>query len=119
MYYCLQSEHLEQYNTAGGVPSLTQKVLNKIRIPLPPIEVQREIVRILDDFAEQTERLKAELTAELTARKKQYEYYRDKLLDRPHDSAKLSRLENLALGPAGKHRLWITWTTGRMVRYRG
>lgn len=80
VYYCLQSEHLEQYNTAGGVPSLTQKVLNKIRIPLPPIEVQREIVRILDDFAEQTERLKAELTAELTARKKQYEYYRDKLL---------------------------------------
>ena len=49
-------------------------------VPLPPIEVQREIVRILDDFTEQTEQLKASLTAELTARKKQYEYYRDKLL---------------------------------------
>lgn len=80
VYHCLQSEHLEQYNTAGGVPSLTQKVLNKIKILLPPIEVQREIVRILDDFTEQTEQLKASLTAELTARKKQYEYYRDKLL---------------------------------------
>ena len=47
-----------------------------INIPVPPIEVQREIVRILDNFTE----LAAELTAELTARKKQYEYYRDKLL---------------------------------------
>ncbi len=102
VYYCLQSEHLEQYNTAGGVPSLTQKVLNKIRIPLPPIEVQREIVRILDDFAEQTERLKAELTAELTARKKQYEYYRDKLLDRPHDSAKIITIGELGAWSGGK-----------------
>ena len=40
VYHCLLREHLEQYNTAGGVPSLTQKVLNKIQIPLPPLEVQ-------------------------------------------------------------------------------
>lgn len=73
VYHCLLREHLEQYNTAGGVPSLTQKVLNKIQIPLPPLEVQSEIVRILDNFTE--------LTAELTARKKQYEFYRDKLLN--------------------------------------
>ena len=46
---------------------------NKIQIPIPPLKVQREIVRILDNFTE--------LTAELTARKKQYEYYRDTLLD--------------------------------------
>ena len=72
LFYCLQREHLEQYNTAGGVPSLTQAVLNKVQIPVPPLPVQREIVRILDNFAE--------LTAELTARKKQYEFYRDKLL---------------------------------------
>ena len=45
-------------------------------IPLPPLEVQQEIVRILDQFTELT----TELTAELTARKKQYEYYRDELL---------------------------------------
>ena len=64
-----QLAHLEQYNTAGGVPSLTQKVLNKIKIPVPPLEVQAEIVKILDNFTE------------LTARKKQYEYYRDLLLD--------------------------------------
>ena len=46
-------------------------------IPVPPIEVQEEIVQILDKFTE----LSAELSAELTARKKQYEFYRDKLLD--------------------------------------
>src|SRR5690625_1470937 len=45
-------------------------------IPIPPLEVQQEIVAILDKFTELT----AELTAELEARKKQYEYYRDKLL---------------------------------------
>ncbi|MBR1729644.1 MAG: restriction endonuclease subunit S [Selenomonadaceae bacterium] len=49
---------------------------SNFKIPLPPIEVQKEIVRILDTFTELT----AELTAELTLRKKQYEYYRDKLL---------------------------------------
>lgn len=80
VYHCLLREHLEQYNTAGGVPSLTQKVLNKVKIPVPPIEVQCEIVRILDDYATKTEELKEKLSAELAARKKQYEYYRDKLL---------------------------------------
>lgn len=50
---------------------------SNFKIPVPPIEVQEEIVRILDNFTELT----AELTAELTVRKKQYEYYRDKLLN--------------------------------------
>ena len=49
---------------------------SKFKMPLPPLPVQREIVRILDNFTELT----AELTAELTMRKKQYEYYREKLL---------------------------------------
>ena len=52
-------------------------VVKELRIPLPPLPVQREIVRILDSFTELT----AELTTELTARKKQYEYYRSALLD--------------------------------------
>lgn len=49
---------------------------SQIEIPLPPIEVQNEIVRILDKFTE----LEAELEAELDCRKRQYEFYRDKLL---------------------------------------
>lgn len=80
VYHCLLREHLERLNTAGGVPSLTQKVLNQVVIPVPPLEVQREIVRILDHFTELT----VELTAELTARKQQYEYYRDELIENPH-----------------------------------
>ena len=52
VYYVLQKEHLEKLNTAGGVPSLTQGVLNEVLIPVPPLPVQEEIVRILDNFAE-------------------------------------------------------------------
>ena len=52
------------------------KKYSKFKIPLPPLPVQQEIVRILDYFTELT----TELTTELIARKKQYEYYRDKLL---------------------------------------
>ncbi len=80
VYYYLQTQHLEDLNMAGGVPSLTQSILNEVPIPLPPLPVQQEIVRILDNFTELTAELKAELTAELAARKKQYEYYRDELL---------------------------------------
>lgn len=81
IYHCLLREHLEQYNIAGGVPSLTQKVLNKVIIPVPPIEIQREIVRILDEYSTSVTALQQELEKELTARTKQYEYYRDMLLD--------------------------------------
>lgn len=52
----------------------------KIEIPVPPLPVQREIVRILDNFTS----LEAELEAELEARRKQYEYYRDQLLSFKH-----------------------------------
>ena len=85
VFYCLQKQHLEELNTAGGVPSLTQKVLNKVKIPVPPLPVQSEIVRILDNFTE--------LTAELTARRQQYEYYNNTLLS--FDNAKYKTLEEL------------------------
>jgi type I restriction modification DNA specificity domain protein len=51
-------------------------IYSEFEVPVPPLEIQREIVRILDNFTNLT----AELTAELTARKAQYSYYRDKLL---------------------------------------
>ena len=50
--------------------------LNRVKVPVPPLDVQAEIVRILDKFTEHT----TELTTELANRKKQYEYYRDSLL---------------------------------------
>lgn len=64
----------------GNIPKLTGKDFRSLKIPVPPLPVQREIVRILDHFTEFTEELTKELTAELTARKKQYEFYRDHLM---------------------------------------
>lgn len=53
---------------------------SKFKFPLPPLEIQQEIVKILDKFTEYVTELTAELTAELTERQKQYSFYRDKLL---------------------------------------
>ncbi|MEG8036894.1 restriction endonuclease subunit S [Sphingomonas sp. LR61] len=76
VYHQLMTMALGEMNQAGGVPSQTQSVLNLLRIPVPPLDVQREIVRVLDQFAE----LVAELEAELEARRAQYDYYAGELL---------------------------------------
>lgn len=60
----------------GNIPKLTGRDFRSLKIALPPLEVQSEIVRILDNFTELT----SELTAELTARKTQYSFYRSRLL---------------------------------------
>ncbi len=60
----------------AGVPHVHGKDIAKFLIPVPPLEVQEEIVRILDSFSDYA----AELQAELQARKEQYEYYRNLLL---------------------------------------
>ncbi len=80
LYYYLSKLNLEKLNTAGGVPSLTQTVLNKILIPLPPLEEQQRIVDILDRFDKLCNDISEGLPAEIEARQKQYEYYREKLL---------------------------------------
>ena len=78
LYYKLKSieSNIINLQSGGGVPTINTKKVGSIEIPLPPIEVQTEIVRILDKFTS----LEAELEAELDCRKRQYEYYRDKLL---------------------------------------
>lgn len=76
LYYYLQIVAKNYVSSGMGNPKLMSNTMARVKIPLPPLPVQREIVRILDNFTELTE----ELTKELTARKKQYEYYRDKLL---------------------------------------
>lgn len=64
----------------SGVPHVYPKDLGVLEIPVPPLSVQQEIVRILDKFTQLEAELKAELETELKCRKQQYEYYRDKLL---------------------------------------
>lgn len=71
-YYKMKTMRLSQMNEAAGVPSMNQRKLGRIQIPVPPLEVQREIVRILDQFTT--------LEAELEARRTQYEHYRNHLL---------------------------------------
>ncbi|GAA9868651.1 restriction endonuclease subunit S [Helicobacter pylori] len=67
---------------ANGVTrfNVSKQLLSKITIPIPPLEIQQEIVKILDQFLALTTDLSAGIPAEIEARKKQYEYYREKLL---------------------------------------
>lgn len=72
-----QSKKIHNISSGSGAqPNLSSVKMMKLKIPVPPLEVQCEIVHILDDFTE----LSAELSAELKARKKQYEYYNKLLL---------------------------------------
>lgn len=99
LYYFLTTVGLGEMNQAGGVPSQTQSVLNKLKTPIPypdtpekSLAIQSEIVRILDKFTALT----AELTAELSMRKKQYNYYRDQLLSFDDDEVEWKTLGELA-----------------------
>jgi len=78
LYYWIlsQGEVIDTFYRGSGIKHPSMKDVLDILIPLPPFLVQQEIVRILDGFT----KLEAELEAELKLRKKQYEYYRNKLL---------------------------------------
>ena len=76
LYYVLTTLDLPSYKK-GSQPFLSVSDFAKVSVPVPPLEVQREIVRVLDSFT----LLLDELTDELTARKKQYEYYHNHLMD--------------------------------------
>lgn len=62
------------------VIEVTPDTLKSVKLPVPPLPIQEEIVRILDSFTSLTAELQTKLQAELQARQKQYEYYRDQLL---------------------------------------
>ncbi|MGL2567713.1 restriction endonuclease subunit S [Helicobacter pylori] len=72
LYYILQITAPLHVSSGMGNPKLMSAAMQQITIPIPPLEIQQEIVKILDAFTE--------LNTELNARKKQYEYYREKLL---------------------------------------
>lgn len=80
----------------GAQPNLSSVKMMKFKIPVPPLEVQREIVRILDSFTSLT----AELTAELTARKQQYQYYLNCFFETQTDN--LVPLESIGTLTRGK-----------------
>ena len=91
---------LNKAATGGTVRGIKGSKLHKLTVPVPPLEVQREIVHILDSFT----LLTAELTAELTARKKQYEFYRNKLLAFELEKCSKSKLSEIAQIYDGTHQ---------------
>ena len=80
LYRLLASDDFFAYNMqhakGAKMPRGSKEAILRYRIPAPPLEVQREIVKVLDTFTQ----LEAELEAELEARRRQYQYYRDALL---------------------------------------
>lgn len=80
LYHYLSSKYMQLRDISSGDGTrggLNLKMIKGYEIPVPPLEVQDEIARVLDSFAQ----LEAQLEAELEARKAQYAYYRDELLD--------------------------------------
>ena len=78
--FYLNSIDLSPYISGGAQPKLNQKNLNNIPIPLPSLQEQERIVSILDRFDAICNDITSGLPAEIEARTRQYEYYRDKLL---------------------------------------
>ncbi|GAA9423467.1 restriction endonuclease subunit S [Helicobacter pylori] len=113
LYFYLKANEIqimENLVSRGSIPALNKADIETLTIPIPPLEIQQEIVKILDAFTE----LNTELNTELKARKKQYEYYQNMLLDfkdinSNHKDAKMSaktypkRLKSLlqTLAPKG------------------
>lgn len=73
-------KHIERFQQGASYPSIADADLKKFQIPLPPLAVQNEIVELLDKFDTLTNDLTSGIPAEIEARKKQYEHYRERLL---------------------------------------
>jgi type I restriction enzyme, S subunit len=97
LYHYLQTVDIRRYVKGGTQLKLSQSSLNSIPVPVPPIEVQLEIVRNLDSFDQLHAELKTELESELEARRRQYAHYRDDLL-----GGALPQLDWLTMGKVGQ-----------------
>ena len=123
-YFHSQMFFAQKRKLAHGtkVIEVTPDALVDITLPIPPIEIQCEIVRILDNFTNLT----AELTAELTARKTQYGFYREKLLNKTKVSATMTKVADLGKWSGGKtpsmaeKKYWnggtIPWVSSKDVK---
>ena len=103
-------KHVEKYQKGASYPAISDIDVKSFEIPVPPLPVQHEIVRILDNFTELTAELTAELTTELTARKKQYEYYQDLLLTANKRAAVILQIKDIT-----NNRFWIMPSTPKFV----
>lgn len=86
VYHCVVnsfSSYVDSKKTEGAVPHISLKDISKFKIPTPPITIQNRIAEVLDNFDAICSDLNIGLPAEIEARQKQYEYYRDRLLSFP------------------------------------
>lgn len=89
-HFLLENQfRIYQMKTGSGIPHVYAKDVAKIKIPIPPLEIQEKIVQTLDKFTDYVTELTSELTSELTLRQKQYSYFRDYLLNFEDDSYKV------------------------------
>lgn len=127
LYYTLKSQEIQisALQSEGGVPTINTTKLGNVIVPIPPLRVQQEIVRILDKFTT----LEAELEAELDCRKRQYEYYRNQLLSfdmlnrggQTLNNVIVVPLENIAdiySGLSGKTKADFGTGTGYFITYK-
>lgn len=86
IYYCLLNKNdlIQSYFRGSSVQHPDMKQIIRIRIPIPPLEIQKEIANLLDKFGE--------LEAELEARKSQYEFWRGKLLENDYEECSINSL---------------------------
>ena len=92
LYYLFLSEefqgYIKKYKTSSTMPILNKTNFEKLEIPLPPLDEQERIVRILDSLNELANGLSAGIPKEIELRQKQYEYWRDRLLEFPSKDSK-------------------------------
>jgi len=74
------AKFIEQNQSTGNYPSVSDSIVKSYGLPLPPLEMQKEIVSILDKLDDLVNDITIGLPAEIAARRKQYEYYRNRLL---------------------------------------
>lgn len=80
LFHVLVNENLNKHAKGGGQPLITASQLKRVEIPLPPLEEQARIAETLDRFDTLVNDITKGLPAEIEARRKQYAYYRDRLL---------------------------------------
>lgn len=87
LYYYLSKNSMQIIALANmvGVPALNRKELITLKLPIPPLDEQKRIVEILDKFETLTHSITEGLPKEIALRQRQYEYYREQLLDFPKD----------------------------------
>ena len=119
-YFEILKEDLKRIaSQSGNMPIVSLAKMKQLLMPLPPLEVQEEIVRLLDDFTAKTAELQTELNKEYEARKKQYEYYRDTLLTKNEQfpRVKLCEIATSLYRGAGIKRDQVTEKGIPCVRY--